>query len=83
MPSKKVEFSIYREDDSEIECSASVTVVKPWRGSAESCPSSDDYYGYSEVDNIRATVDGAEVNMTQDEYEVAHEAAIEVAKEGW
>jgi hypothetical protein len=27
-----------------------LTVVKPWRGSAQSCPSSDDYYGYSEVE---------------------------------
>lgn len=27
-----------------------LTVVRPWRGSAQSCPSSDDYYGYSEVE---------------------------------
>lgn len=25
-------------------------VVKPWKGSALTCPSSDDYYGYSEVE---------------------------------
>lgn len=25
-------------------------VVKPWRGSLSACPSSDDYYGYSEVE---------------------------------
>lgn len=30
----------------------SCTVVKPWRGSAQSCPSSDDYYGYSEVEFV-------------------------------
>lgn len=36
-----------------IPCLIEVTtlkVVKPWRGSAQSCPSSDDYYGYSEVE---------------------------------
>ena len=27
-----------------------VTIVKPWTGSAMSCPSADDYYGYSEVE---------------------------------
>lgn len=25
-------------------------VVKPWPGPKETCPSSDDYYGYEEVD---------------------------------
>jgi len=27
-----------------------LSVVKPWRGSIDKCPSSDDYYGYSEVE---------------------------------
>jgi hypothetical protein len=26
------------------------TNVKPWSGTARSCPSSDDYYGYSEME---------------------------------
>lgn len=26
------------------------TVVKPWRGSPHNCPSSMDYYGYSEME---------------------------------
>lgn len=26
------------------------TVVKPWRGCISKCPSSDDYYGYTEVE---------------------------------
>ena len=25
-------------------------VVPPWRGSARTCPSADDYYGYTELD---------------------------------
>ena len=25
------------------------TVVPPWRGSASTCPSSDDFYGYEEI----------------------------------
>ena len=24
--------------------------VRPWRGSAQTCPSSDDYYGYTDCD---------------------------------
>lgn len=27
-----------------------LSVVKPWRGSIDKCPSSDDYYGYTEVE---------------------------------
>jgi hypothetical protein len=36
-----------------IPCTVEVTrhvVVKPWGGSPHTCPSSDDYYGYSEVE---------------------------------
>jgi hypothetical protein len=29
-----------------------LTVVKPWRGCISKCPSSDDYYGYSEVEFV-------------------------------
>jgi hypothetical protein len=25
-------------------------IVKPWKGSKETCPSSDDYYGYEEIE---------------------------------
>ena len=28
----------------------SCTVVKPWKGSAHTCPSADDYYGYADVE---------------------------------
>lgn len=36
-----------------IPCLAEVTTfinVKPWRGSPHTCPSSDDYYGYTEIE---------------------------------
>ena len=36
-----------------IPCLIEVTTfnrVKPWRGSPQNCPSSDDYYGYTEVE---------------------------------
>lgn len=36
-----------------IPCLIEVTtfnVVKPWKGSPFTCPSSDDYYGYTEVE---------------------------------
>lgn len=28
----------------------SCTIVSPWNGQAHTCPSSDDYYGYSEAE---------------------------------
>ena len=36
-----------------IPCLAEVTTflhVKPWKGSPHNCPSSDDYYGYTEIE---------------------------------
>ena len=36
-----------------IPCKAQVTSlvhVEPWRGNIEDCPSSDDYYGYTEME---------------------------------
>lgn len=36
-----------------IPCLIEVTTfksVKPWKGSPQTCPSSDDYYGYNEIE---------------------------------
>lgn len=94
MPSKSVAFVMTRGRDrdtiagpqaieEELECTARVTVVKPWKGSAYTAPSSDDYYGHTEVDDVVARIGGCEVDLTKDETDLAWELAVEAAHDDW
>ena len=83
MPGKEVSFQLYREmgdDERELECTAYVTVCKPWRGPASACPSDGDYYGYTEVEGICAYCEGVLVELTDREEEDAKEKAIDAYK---
>ena len=68
------ETTIYREvgdEELEITVTGHVNIVKPWSWSAQGCPSSGDWYGSQEVEDITGKVDGAEVELTAAEIEQA------------
>ena len=64
----------------------SVTIVPPWNGSAHTCPSADDYYGYSECeftlyDRKGYRAEWLERKMTDDDMKAIEEAILEAAEE--
>ena len=65
-----------REDDQHISVQCEVDIVKPWRGSAMSCPSDMDYYGYETAEVIATPV-----HLTKEEENYILGEAIELAKE--
>ena len=59
-----------------------VTIVPPWGGSAHTCPSADDYYGYTEVEFTLYDRKGyrakwLEAKLTDDEISEIEDAIVE------
>ena len=70
--------TIIFRDDVEIEVRGMVTIIEPWKGSIRGCPSDADWYGYEEVDDLRATdLDGTPIDLTAAEEQLAEEELLD------
>lgn len=78
MASGTVTTEITREDndDNEIEVSVDVQITIH-RANPNSWDSPDDYYGYSEAEVLRSTIDGCPIDLTEDEQNQAETWVLE------